>query len=117
MADIRDGTTNTYLVGEKYLDADYYETGQDMGDNEGLYTGFTNDSTRYAGPAGGGTGMPVQDTPGWACACPFGSAHSNVFFMALCDGSVSGFSYTISLSVHQALANRADGQTIDGKSF
>ena len=37
--------------------------------------------------------------------------------MALCDGSVNGFSYTISLSVHQALANRADGQAIDAKAY
>ncbi len=111
MADITDGTTNTYLLGEKYLDSDYYETGVDPGDNDPIYEGFANDNTRYAGE------IPAQDTPGSSNWCMFGSAHGGLFHMAFCDGSVTGINYSIALTVHQALANRHDGQTIDGKSW
>jgi prepilin-type processing-associated H-X9-DG protein len=73
--------------------------------------GFANNVHRYA------WGLPMQDTPGLANTCLFGSAHAGLFHMAFCDGSVTGINYTISLTVHQALANRADGQAIDGKNF
>ena len=50
MADITDGTSNTYLVGEKYIDADYILTGQDGGDNEGVLMGDNMDIDRFADP-------------------------------------------------------------------
>ncbi|MBU4272921.1 MAG: DUF1559 domain-containing protein [Planctomycetes bacterium] len=103
MADIRDGTSNTYLAGEKHVSVDYYETGADLADNEGIYMGFANNVTRYA------QYPPTEDTPGWMSCCVFGSAHAGLFHMARCDGSVSGMNYTISLTVHQALGNRDDG--------
>ena len=34
VSDVTDGTTKTYLLGEKTIDPDYYATGQDGGDNE-----------------------------------------------------------------------------------
>ncbi len=37
--------------------------------------------------------------------------------MAFCDGSVQMMSYTINLVVHACLANRHDGQAINGQSF
>ena len=37
VADVTDGLSNTYLLGEKYLDPDYYETGQDAGDDDTMY--------------------------------------------------------------------------------
>ena len=53
VTDITDGTTDTYLLGEKYLDTDYYQTGQDHADNESLYCGYDNDNHRvtYYNPA------------------------------------------------------------------
>ena len=45
-SDIRDGSSCTYLVGEKYVRPDYYDTGQDPGDNEGVYMGFANNVSR-----------------------------------------------------------------------
>ncbi len=111
MADITDGTSNTYLVGEKYLNPDLYETGSDPGDNEGVYMGFANNVSRFTQQ------LPLQDTPGVGNWCIFGSAHANGFQMAFCDGSVQMMNYSIGLAVHQCLGNRADGHAIDAKSF
>ena len=52
MSEISDGTTHTYLLGEKYVNPDSYVDGSDPGDNEDLYSGFNNDNHRiaYYGP-------------------------------------------------------------------
>jgi prepilin-type N-terminal cleavage/methylation domain-containing protein len=48
---IVDGTSNTYLVGEKQVDALHYESGQSPGDNESMYGGYSTDIYRFAGVA------------------------------------------------------------------
>ena len=68
-ADITDGTNNTYLLGEKYLDPDHYNDGLDGTDNEPIYNGFDWDFERWAD-----IGL-VQDQPGQDLDAPFGSAH------------------------------------------
>ena len=45
-AQVTDGTSNTYMLGEKYLDPDYYATGSDWTDNSNLFTGYENDNYR-----------------------------------------------------------------------
>ena len=47
VADIVDGTSQTFLFGEKYLDPDYYYTGTDGGDNQSMYQGYDADSIRF----------------------------------------------------------------------
>ncbi|MCD4728919.1 MAG: DUF1559 domain-containing protein [Pirellulales bacterium] len=59
----------------------------------------------------------MQDSPGITAYWHFGSAHSNGFHIALCDGSVHMISYSIDSHVHSYLGNRMDGQIIDGKDF
>jgi prepilin-type N-terminal cleavage/methylation domain-containing protein len=119
MAWVTDGASNTYMVGEKYLNADWYLNGLDGADNESMYCGYDNDSHRttyYVGePSPSHT--PMQDTPGLEDSVRFGSAHAGSFGMCLCDGSVRAISYTIDPEAHRRLGNRQDGLPIDPKNL
>jgi prepilin-type N-terminal cleavage/methylation domain-containing protein/prepilin-type processing-associated H-X9-DG protein len=119
IADITDGTCNTYLVGEKYLDPDHYTDGAAGGDDWDMYTGFQNDICRstYYNSTTGAAWTPVQDTPGVEDDNQFGSAHSGGINMSFCDGSVRSISYTIDPETHRRLGNRKDGLPIDGSKF
>ncbi len=117
MADITDGTSNTYLAGEKYLNPDDYATGLDGADNEDAFLGDNADVSRWSGHSPSILYPPLQDTPGYLHERCFGSAHANGFQMALCDGSVRMVNYTINPEIHRRLCNRKDGLTIDGKAF
>jgi prepilin-type N-terminal cleavage/methylation domain-containing protein len=106
MADITDGASCTYLIGEKYVEPDCYATGTDIGDNDGL-EGDNEDNSRWTYLA------PQPDTPGAYLRRLFGSAHADGFLMAFCDGSVQQMSFLIDLTVHGRLGNRKDGMMID----
>jgi prepilin-type N-terminal cleavage/methylation domain-containing protein len=119
MADITDGTSSTYMLGEKYLTTDAYFNGGDGADNESMYNGFDNDThrTTYYSPAAGLTHTPMQDMPGCPSYNRFGSPHATSCAMAFCDGSVQWISYSIDPEVHRCLGNRADGKTVDAKKL
>jgi len=127
---IPDGTSSTYMIGEKYLSPQMYETAQSTnlgyGDNQGAYIGFEWDNERRAwGPKfpGDVAGLPNagidencfiprQDTIGVDCPndFAFGSAHAGAMNMAMCDGSVQAISYDIDALTHRYRANRLDGE-------
>ncbi|MGD9125982.1 MAG: DUF1559 domain-containing protein [Planctomycetia bacterium] len=107
--DVTDGTSHTYLVGEKCCDSGMQPQG-DPGDDQGPYIGGECDNMRW------GMYEPVPDSNGGANSITmwttrFGSAHPSSFNMAFCDGSVRSLPYEIELITHQQLANRRDGGT------
>ena len=115
LIDITDGTTNTYMIGEKYMNPDgYYDQTKDFGDDEGCFNGLSGDQGRYTRY---GVDDPMQDTLGLMAYWRFGSAHSNGFHMAMCDGSVHIINYSIDSLTHSYLGNRNDGMVIDGKKY
>jgi prepilin-type processing-associated H-X9-DG protein len=97
---VSDGTSKTYLIGEKYLNPVDYETGSDPGDNETWCTGYNNDTFRNA------YNPPVQDTAGFASTFRFGSIHSGGFNMSFCDAHVEVIAYDIDVDVHRMNGNR-----------
>jgi prepilin-type N-terminal cleavage/methylation domain-containing protein len=115
LAAITDGTSNTYLAGEKSVEPDYYETGQDWGDDQCWSIGYDYDTVRWTNPTA--PDAPAQDMPGVMKYQAFGSAHSVGFHTAMCDGSVRMMNYSINPDVHRRLGNRHDGLPIDGKQW
>ncbi|MBD3673924.1 MAG: DUF1559 domain-containing protein [Planctomycetaceae bacterium] len=106
---IKDGASNTFLFGEKYVSSDAYETGTDWGDNEALFSGFNNDNHRSTHPH-----WPyMQDQREVLSIGSFGSAHSGGGNFALCDGSVRQVSYEVDRTVYRHLGNRHDGQFVE----
>jgi prepilin-type N-terminal cleavage/methylation domain-containing protein/prepilin-type processing-associated H-X9-DG protein len=104
---VKDGTSNTYLLGERYLNPDNYETGLDSADNENYCSGYNNDVARTA--AGG---PPLRDIPGVEIGDRFGGPHSAGCNFAMCDGSVRLIPYQIEHEMHRRLANRDDGKPV-----
>lgn len=104
-AGIRDGLSNTYLVGEKAIDSAVIDNGGCYGDRSPI-VGFPDD-------AGAGNSMvrfalrqPDRDRPGNCKVChDFGSAHIAGWNVALGDGSVRTQGFEVDLEVHRALAS------------
>ena len=47
LAQITDGSSHTLMVGEKFLNPDFYTTGEDPADDQGLFSGHDRDFNRY----------------------------------------------------------------------
>jgi prepilin-type N-terminal cleavage/methylation domain-containing protein len=96
------GTSNTYLVGEKYLNSLSYTNGADSGDNEAMYVGMDNDVYRCS------FSPPLRDTAGLADTYRFGSAHPTAFNMLYCDGTVRTIEYGIDPTAYKLAGRRFD---------
>jgi prepilin-type N-terminal cleavage/methylation domain-containing protein len=111
VADIKDGTSNTYLVGEKYLNMDHYFDGQDYSDDQPALGGDDYDLNSWT------DNPPMQDRMGYTEYWRFGGPHTGGFIVALCDGSVRTISYFIDATVHRYLGSRNDLQPIDASKL
>lgn len=127
-AQIPDGTSNTYLIGEKFVPPKLYDDNtnttiarQDQGDNQSMYGGYEWDNHRVAWRPGQTSYYPGSTEADWQPSADndddvtralvaFGSAHAGGLNMAFCDGSVRQVSYDIDQLVHRWQANRLDGE-------
>ena len=112
---ISDGTSNTMLVGEKFIRPDLYEGGS-ASDDRGWSDGWDPDTMRST------CFRPLQDslsgTTNNALFGPsadvvhFGSAHPAGFNAVFADGSVRTIQYEIDVQVFDWLGDRRDGEVI-----
>jgi prepilin-type N-terminal cleavage/methylation domain-containing protein len=122
-AQITDGTSHTFLLGEKYVRADLYGGGS-KSDDKGWIDGWDPDAIRstcfqpYQDGDGAGFQFQPQNGPADLFGVDrdvyyFGSAHPSVFNGIFADGSIRGMSYDIDVVLFNALGTRAGEEVVD----
>jgi prepilin-type processing-associated H-X9-DG protein len=135
---ITDGTSNTLLLGEKYVSIDQYATGNEWGDNAAWCHGNSWITTRNAthqprqdqisSKATQEVPVPNYNAPGINGRCGpwglgpasggggyydyWGSPHPSGFNASMADGSVRNITYSIDIQVLRNLSHRSDGSVI-----
>lgn len=112
---VTDGTSKTYMVGEKFAEPARY-TVHARSEHHGQWS-YDWGNVRHAGLRQ----LPWRDrdlgTPGGSDAGihHFGGPHQAGFQVVLCDGSVHLISYSISGEAHCAMGVRDDGRAVSGE--
>lgn len=115
IAQITDGTTKTYLMGEKFQEPFRYDAPgpQDgaEGYDQGPLVSDERDSTRYASES-----FPPQKDrdlyDSLKTTWGFGSTHEGGIFFSFCDGSVQLVNFDIDPLTYSYFGNRQDGIVI-----
>jgi hypothetical protein len=115
---ISDGTSNTFLAGEKHV---RFTTPFGTNEDRSVFSSNDNNFRRFAGP--GATGQPYilqiySSEPQWNVQAVsnrcFGSRHVGVCQFVMCDGGVRAVKNSTDVTTLGLLANRNDGQVITG---
>jgi hypothetical protein len=114
LINIIDGTSNTLLVAEKWLDRNAVNgTGPSCNDDQGYVDGWDNDVICFAYGQNGSGGPVVLPshfdvTGADNCGLTFGSRHFNLMAV-FCDGSVHSINYSITAGAWVSLCSINDG--------
>jgi len=115
---ITDGTSKTYMAGEKLVNVDAYEfndqtTVRDDGDDQGYLIGHNGDTVRSSGcPIMQDFRQTIAQHTTELLYNNWGSAHSGGINMMFADGSVRTVSYDVNKDVHAAMGTRAGGEIV-----
>jgi prepilin-type N-terminal cleavage/methylation domain-containing protein/prepilin-type processing-associated H-X9-DG protein len=116
LAAITDGTSNTFLFGEKHI-----RPGSLRGLNEdrSIYGGQNNSTRRVAGIQSNNTAnlrplSPPNNQNGAFANQVFGGPHPGVCQFVFCDGSVKPVQLSVDIRTLTALATRSSGEVVTG---
>ena len=106
--EITDGLSNTYLIGEKYVQIPQPTNPEvrDFGNDQAALIGDDHDIRRWT------AGRPRADRS-IANSEVFGSSHRSGWNAAMADGSVRTVAFGLDGELHRHLGNRADAQTVE----
>jgi prepilin-type N-terminal cleavage/methylation domain-containing protein len=115
---ITDGTTYTYLLGEKNLDPNHYLDCDIGNDDQSMYNGYDKDNLRaadiwipgFGNPTDPPIRPPVPDTLGVLYDWSFGGPHPGGWVALFCDGTVRFLTYSMKPELHQNFGSRYDGR-------
>jgi prepilin-type N-terminal cleavage/methylation domain-containing protein len=110
LASITDGTSNTFLIGEKHVKLGTFGQGGSGGNGDGsIYNGDPENqhAARIAGPSN-----PLAISPTTPYNIQFGSWHHDICQFVFCDGSVKVINNNIDLNNYRRLGVRNDGQPL-----
>jgi prepilin-type N-terminal cleavage/methylation domain-containing protein len=113
LADLRDGTSMTLLVGEKQTNVMNF--GGSGGDNEAwVNAGWDQDNIRIGAltaPPAPDSDHPIEPPTFWSTR--FGSSHPAAFHGVLADGSVRAINYSIEAEMFRRLCVRNDNLNVN----
>lgn len=107
ISQISDGTSSTYLIGEKFVESNHYEDGIPSYDDQSYWVGHDRDISLSA------YDPPLQDAPIGDNPFRFGSSHATMFYMVFCDGSIHSVNFGIDPTVHRSLGSRNGAEVVD----
>jgi prepilin-type N-terminal cleavage/methylation domain-containing protein len=115
---ITDGTSNTFLFGEKHIRPSSMRLGRGRNEDRSVFGNQNNSIRRVAG-------IQFNDRNNLRPLAPpdeelnfanqrFGGPHAGICQFVFCDGSVKGVKISVDINTLTALATRARGETISG---
>jgi prepilin-type N-terminal cleavage/methylation domain-containing protein len=107
MTSISDGTSNTFLVGEKQVPLVNFTVA--VGDGSIFNGDHEWNYSRWVGP-GNGLATGPTDTTSWTIK--FGGSHSGIVLFGFCDGSVQAIRTSTDTTTLGNLATRAGGEVV-----
>jgi hypothetical protein len=113
LTSITDGTSNTFMFGEKHIRPNSL---RGKNEDRSIFGGQNNSIRRMAGTGANGDLYPLRapnDQNGAQANASFGGPHSGICQFVFCDGTVRAIPISVDLQTLSNLITRNDGNSVE----